>query len=208
MSRRFYFITHPDVVIQPEVPIPEWPLSALGRARMQRGLAQPWVRDIASIHASTERKAVEAARILADHLALPLQRVSELGENDRSSTGYLPRAEFEATADAFFAHPGQSVRGWERAIDAQTRIVASVQRVAAEDRTTGAVAIVSHGAVGALLYCHLNGSGIDRLYDQPANGGGNFFRFNPDGGEPPSGWWAIDVPASAPRACGNGPPQH
>lgn len=192
LGRAFYFITHPEVVIQPEVPIPEWPLSASGRARMQRGLEQPWVRDITAILASTERKAVEAARILAAHLALPLQRIPELGENDRSSTGYLPRAEFEAVADAFFAHPGQSVRGWERALDAQVRIVEAVQRLATADSTTGAVAVVSHGAVGALLWCELNGVTIDRRYDQPANGGGNYFRFTLRP-KTCSSWAAIDA---------------
>lgn len=198
-GRAFYFITHPEVVIQPEVPIPQWPLSASGRARMQRGLGQPWVRDIASIHASTERKAVEAAQILAGHLALPLQCIPELGENDRASTGYLPRAEFESVADAFFAHPGQSVRGWERAIDAQRRIVDAVGRLAEAERTTGTVAIVSHGAVGALLWCDLNGVGIDRRYDQPANGGGNYFRFTLQPGAC-SSWRAIDDLEAAPTA--------
>ena len=137
MSRPFYFITHPEVTIQPDVPIPEWPLSRRGRARMQRGLAQPWVRDITSIYASTERKAVEAAQILAAHLALPFQSIPALGENDRSSTGYLPRAEFERVADAFFAQPAQSVRGWERAIDAQSRIVGAVRALGDADRTRG-----------------------------------------------------------------------
>ena len=34
---------------------------------------------------------------------------ADLGENDRSATGYLPKAEFEAMADAFFARPDESV---------------------------------------------------------------------------------------------------
>jgi broad specificity phosphatase PhoE len=192
MRRPFYYITHPEVTILPEVPIPDWPLSAAGRARMERGLAQPWVPRITSIYASTERKAADAARILAAHRALPFHCIPALGENDRSATGYLPRDEFEAVADRFFACPTEPVRGWERAIDAQARIVAAVAALAAADRTTGAVAIVAHGAVGALLYCHLGSMPIDRRYDQPGNGGGNFFRFtlNPPAAE--SAWRAID----------------
>lgn len=192
MNRPFYFITHPEVTILPEVPIPQWPLSAAGRARMERGLAQPWVPRITSIYASTERKAVEAAHILAAHLALPVQCIPTLGENDRSSTGYLPRQEFEAVADLFFARPAESVRGWERAIDAQSRIVAAVTALAAADRTDGAVAIVAHGAVGALLYCHLAGMVIDRRHDQPGNGGGNYFRFTLHPPVAESAWRALD----------------
>jgi len=36
-----YFVTHPDVEIDPAVPVPQWPLSARGRARMTTLLAKP-----------------------------------------------------------------------------------------------------------------------------------------------------------------------
>lgn len=72
-------------------------------------------------------------------------------ENDLSATGFLPPRKFERVADAFFAEPTVSVRGWERALDAQRRIVAEVQAIDGSDTTRGTVAIVSHGAVGALL---------------------------------------------------------
>ena len=120
--RHIYFITHPNVVISPDVPITQWPLSALGTQRMRQALRQPWVRDITAIYSSTEQKAIDGAAILADHLALDFTQVHALGENDRSSTGYLVLAEFEAVADQFFAEPEVSVRGWERAVDAQARI--------------------------------------------------------------------------------------
>jgi hypothetical protein len=105
MARSYYFITHPDVVISRDVPITEWPLSERGRTRMRAGLEQPWVRTITSIYASSERKAIDGAQILAGHLSLDFERVPALGENDRSSTGYLPPSEFEAAADEFFAGP-------------------------------------------------------------------------------------------------------
>ena len=178
MARSYYFITHPDVVISRDVPITEWPLSERGRARMRAGLEQPWVRTITSVYASTERKAIDGAHILAGHLSLDFEQIPALGEIVRSSTGFLPPSEFEATADEFFARPDGSVRGWERAIDAQTRIVRAVERLAAVDRTSGAVAIVAHGAVGALLHCWLSDRAIARRYDQPATGGGNYFRFS------------------------------
>ena len=48
----FYFITHPNVVVSRDVPVPRWPLSELGRRRMHAGLKQPWVRDITAIYCS------------------------------------------------------------------------------------------------------------------------------------------------------------
>jgi broad specificity phosphatase PhoE len=196
MSRLLYFISHPNVVIDPVLPVPRWPLSQTGRARMLAGLAQPWVREITAVYTSTEQKAVDAAEILANHLAIRFAQEADLGENDRSSTGFLEPEEFERVANEFFKYPDKSVRGWERAADAQARIVSAVTRIARSDQTQGSIAIVSHGAVGTLLHCSLAGNEISRRWDQPANGGGNFYPFTLD---PPAAhaWWsAVDLGAA------------
>ena len=196
MSRSLIFITHPDVVIDPAVPVTAWPLSELGRQRTQQALAQPWMAEISAIYCSDEQKAIDTAEILATANALSIHRVTDLGENDRSSTGFLPPAEFERIADQFFAAPHQSVRGWETAAAAQHRIVQAVTEIAQSDRSVGLIAIVSHGAVGTLLYCHLTGQPISRRWDQPPNGGGNYFHFQI---EPPTcaSWWQpIDEPSA------------
>jgi broad specificity phosphatase PhoE len=192
--RTFYLITHPNVVISRDVPVPRWPLSELGKQRMRAGLRQPWVRDITAIYCSTEQKAIDGAAILGEHLSLPFHVVEALGENDRSATGFLPPDEFERVADEFFARPHESVRGWERAVDAQSRIVRAIEKI--EDNAT--VAIVSHGAVGTLLYCHLAGEPIARRWDQPPNGGGNYYRFTLSPRAVHSWWRAIDTSVVAP----------
>jgi len=191
-----YFITHPNVVISRDVPVPQWPLSEVGRARMRHGLHQPWVHDLTAIYCSTEQKAIDGARILAEHRSLSFTPMAELRENDRSATGFLPPHEFERVADAFFANPQVAVRGWERAVDAQARIVQAVEQVVTTDPTAGSVAIVSHGAVGTLLYCALAGHPIDRRWDQPPNGGGNYFHFTLAPRAAHSWWNPIDEHAS------------
>ena len=173
-----YFITHPDVVIDPHVPVPEWPLNERGRARLRAMIGQHWLKGICCIFASHERKARDAAQILADALGLDGYRVvPDLRENDRSATGYLPKQEFEATADAFFADPHERVRGWESALAAQARIVRAVEEILSQAPTEGDLAIVGHGGTGTLLLCHLARLPIDRRYDQPATNGGNWFAF-------------------------------
>jgi broad specificity phosphatase PhoE len=159
---------------------------------MRAGLRQPWISEVTAIYSSTEQKAIDGAAILAGHLSIGFQEVHDLGENDRSATGFLRREEFERVADQFFASPGLSVRGWERAIDAQLRIVRAVEHIAALDKTEGAIAIVSHGAVGTLLYCHLAREPIDRRWDQPPNGGGNFYSFTLSPRQVHSWWRPID----------------
>jgi broad specificity phosphatase PhoE len=162
-----FFVTHPDVAIDPARPVPDWSLSAVGAARMRAAVRQP------------ERKANEAAESLAGARGLAFATMAALGENDRSATGYLPKPEFEALADRFFAHPGQSVRGWERALDAQRRIVGAFEAVLALARPDHDTAIIAHGAVGALLICALETIPISRGQDQPPGGGGNYFAIDP-----------------------------
>ena len=161
-----WFITHPDIVIDPARPVPRWRLSNIGIARMRAYAAPP---ALTAIWASTEAKAIEAAGLLAAGLGLPVGVDAALGENDRSATGYLPQDEFETMADLFFGRPEDSICGWETAVDAQARIVAATTRLL-EGHTGGDVAFVAHGAVGALLLCALLGEPISRAMDQPGAG--------------------------------------
>ena len=149
------FLTHPEVVIDPDQPVPEWPLNAIGRARMERFAELLADRDVSAVYASTERKAMDGAAIVAERLGLSYETDEDLGENDRSSTGYIAPPEFWEVVREFFGHPHESIRGWERAIDAQTRIVNAVSRILREDETSGDIVIVSHGGVGCLLTAHL-----------------------------------------------------
>jgi broad specificity phosphatase PhoE len=135
---------------------------------------------------------MDAATIRADGLGLAFTTMAALGENDRSATGYLPKGEFEALADAFFAQPEHSIRGWERAVDAQRRIIAAVHAILASAPPDGDIAIVAHGAVGALLICALESLPISRTQDQPPGNGGFYFPIDTRTGLLRHGWTAID----------------
>ena len=166
-----WFVTHADVVQDPDVPVPKWPLSDVGRARHAAGNAVLAASGITSIFCSDEQKARDGAAIHAEALGLSPRVVAGLGENDRSATGYLPPGAFEAAADAFFAEPNLSYKGWERACDAQTRIVAGVQ--ACDDMApAGSMLIVGHGGVGALLRAHVGKQPISRKLEAGVPGGG------------------------------------
>lgn len=171
-----FYLTHPQVAIDPAVPVPRWGLSETGRARAAVLAGRQWVHSLCRIVSSAETKAVETATLLAAGTNIPVEIDDAMGENDRSSTGFLDPVAFEAAADRFFAAPHESWNGWERAVDAQTRIVAALERLLeAHDRSLP-VLLVGHGAVGTLLQCHIAGRAIARAWDQPA-GGGNIFAF-------------------------------
>ena len=183
------YVTHPEVQVDSAVPVPKWSLSARGKSRALALLEQPWLKAVGRIVSSDETKAIETARLVAEHLELSLEIRPGIGENDRSSTGFVPEAEFEALASAFFLEAEQSIRGWERAVDAQRRIaqgLADLLTPAERD-----VLVVGHGGVGTLWFCFLNGLAIDRRHDQP--GQGHYFSVNLQTRRAEHGWRPIDV---------------
>ncbi|UWR76748.1 histidine phosphatase family protein [Phaeobacter inhibens] len=188
------YITHPQVIVDSQVQVTEWQLSPLGAERVD-WLAKR-VADLSStcpvaMVCSAERKAIETATPLADALGVDLEQRPHTHENDRSSTGFIPPDAFERQADAFFASPTRSVRGWETAQAAQARILREVLAVEA-DHERRALIICGHGAVGTLLYCALAGLEIDRRWDQPP-GGGNWFAYDRLSRRPLSHWAPIET---------------
>lgn len=187
------YISHPQVMIDPDTDVMQWTLNATGHARIT-ALCASAPRALAgtvAIYASPERKARDSAAPLAQVLGLSVQIAQDSFENDRSSTGFLPPAEFETVADQFFANPNDSIRGWERAIDAQTRIVSSMESIL-NASPAGDVLVVGHGAVGTLLYCAYSSITISREHDQ-GPGGGNMMVFDRKTRVPLEKWKQIET---------------
>lgn len=186
------YITHPQVQIDSSVPVPDWGLSAVGRARAETCARQPWVQRLTRIISSGERKAIETAEILAATAGLRIEIDPSTHENDRSATGFLQPSDFEKAADWFFAHPEESYRGWERATDAQARIVGAVNAILATHDANKPIAFIGHGGVGTLLKCHMSATPISRQRDQPG-GGGNLFCFSLADRRISCDWTAIEI---------------
>ncbi len=191
MTGRAIFLTHAEVVIDPATPVTEWGLSAEGHRRHAAFAASEALAAVSTVCSSTERRAVDAAAPVAERLGLPLVQHADLGENDRSATGYLPPEAFWPMVDRFFGAPDLSADGWETARAAQHRIVSAVGRVLAQAAAGGDVLIVAHGGVGALLRHHLLGRDIDRTQGQPHPGGGCWFAFDRAMSAGPTDWRII-----------------
>lgn len=192
---RALYVTHPQVMMDANVPVPLWGLSDQGRQRAARFAQSGVVPRGAMIFSSRERKALELAELLATQAGTAVLSDHLMGENDRSATGFLPPELFEATADRFFAEPDNSVDGWERANDAQRRIVGAVTTALASVPAGTPAVFCGHGAVGTLLKCHVAGRPISRSEDQTrtgGTGGGNCFSFDLAGGRIGCEWTLLE----------------
>lgn len=170
------YLSHPEVVIDPSISVPCWALSERGCDRAAVFARKLQYRGLSWIVSSTETKARETASIIGDILAIAPEHHEDMGENDRSATGFVPPERFEALANMFFAFPEKSVLGWETAREAQARIVGAVERVIGEHDREARILFVGHGAVGTLLRCALLAVPIARRHDQ--KGAGNAFAFS------------------------------
>lgn len=145
------YVTHPQIRIDPDVPVPRWGLSDVGAARAEKAARCHWARQLRRILSSDETKALETAAVIARSSDVEVEVLEHSGENDRSATGFLVPDEFEKAANWFFANPEQSFHGWERAVDAQQRIVSAVSSVLDKHDPSQPIAFVGHGGVGTLL---------------------------------------------------------
>ena len=189
------YLTHPQVRMDAAVPVPLWGLSDEGFARAEAFVARRIIPAGTFVFSSRETKALELAEIVAAAAGTPVLADHLMGENDRSATGFLPPELFEMTADRFFAEPEVSVDGWERAADAQARIVATVLMALKSVPPETPVIFCGHGAVGTLLKCHFGQRAIARSEDQSRHanrGGGNGFLFDAESKTLKSEWVEMD----------------
>ena len=175
--------------MDPEVPVPQWRLSPLGRSRIEAIASRDWVTGLAACVSSDETKAIETAAIIAAEAKAPIWVDPLSGEVDRSSTGYLSEDRHEEQRLRLFGEPETSANGWERAVDAQARVVAATDRFL-DHAPAGNVALIGHGAVGAFLSCHLSGRAITLEADQTR--AGSVFAFDRDTRALVFGWTEIE----------------
>ena len=160
MMAKLILVRHAEVQIEKEIDPTLWKLSPEGRESIhQLSKANVW-RDIQKIYTSPETKAIETAQILAAHHRLDVETIEDLREVDRSHGGFLPH--YEEAAKEFFTKEGENIFGWERAIDAEGRIVRGIERLVRANRESS-IAVVSHGLVLTLYVTFITSRRGERL---------------------------------------------
>jgi broad specificity phosphatase PhoE len=193
------YLSHPQVLIDPAVPVPRWSLSDHGRSRIMALKGAGWLAHTTRIVSSSETKARETAAIMGAATGIRPEADPELDEIDRSATGYVPHDHHETLADAFFAAPAISADGWEKAIDVASRGMAALHRHVAS-QGPGDLLLVGHGGIGTLIWCHIAGLAPAREQDQPSGGGAVWSATLP-GLSPLHGWRLAEAVADPDSRC-------
>ena len=138
-----------------DVPVPRWPLSELGKKRMP-GLRQPCGArgqvDLLQHRAEGDRRRNHP---FPEHPGVPFVEVPELARTTVRPPAFYRRTNSSASRTSSSPRADRLVRAGNAPWMHRSRSSSAIERIA--EKTEAVIAIVAHGAVGTLLYCHLAG---------------------------------------------------
>lgn len=148
-----YLITHAHTQQKREQDATGWDLSPAGQEQARALTRLPFWADVARLVVSTEAKTrLTVAPVLATR-KLPLTVDPRFAELRRGSAWV---EDYTARVAEVFAHPAQSVGGWERADDALARFLEGIHALAAAFPQE-TIALVGHGLTFSLFRAWLLG---------------------------------------------------
>lgn len=147
--RKLILIKHARPQIDPNRPSEEWQLGDEGRRGATSLVDKLRPYEFDRLFSSAEPKALQTAQILSREMDRPVEQFPDLHEHDRRDVPHMDSREFISLIALFFKEPNRLVLGNETANEAAARFEAAVDRLL--EKTTGDVAIVSHGTVISLF---------------------------------------------------------
>jgi len=128
-----------------------WPLSERGEEQVKQLAAQPFWDEVKAIISSPAPKAIATVHPIAVERNIPIHAHDGLRELRRTKERL---ADYDARVIEVFQRPALSVGGWERAADAQRRMLTTLEELI--QKFDGApFAVASHGMALALLLASL-----------------------------------------------------
>lgn len=190
-----HVVSHPEVQVDPAVPVPQWGLSDAGRARLRRLLEFPWARSAVLVASSAETKALQTARPSPRPAVARCTSTRSWGRTTAAArVSPRPRGSRRSPTPSS-SNPGAACAGGRprpppSSASCTPWTACSGERGSCPDpaRTTSWV-VATHGGVGTLLLCALRGIPVDRRHDQP--GQGSWYRFDTVTGRVAEGWRRI-----------------
>ena len=147
---KLILVKHSLPEILPEIPASEWHLSAEGRRRCQVLADELSGHDPDLIFSSSEPKAQETAKIVAQQIVKSLFIATGLHEHERKKVRFTNEEQFEASVKEFFEQPDALVFGEETAAQSLNRFSNAVYQLISQNSDQNLV-VVSHGAVITLF---------------------------------------------------------
>jgi broad specificity phosphatase PhoE len=150
MMRQVILVKHASPMVVPGKSSDQWPLSSAGKEAAGRLVDKLTGYGATAVVSSTEPKAAETARIVAEGLDLPAETYAGLHEHERRTVPHLKTSDFLSLMAQVFRRKEEVVLGEESAAAALTRFRKALEGVCAR-HAEGNLIIVAHGTVIALF---------------------------------------------------------
>ena len=144
---KIYLIRHAETQQDTGAEASQWVLSERGEEQVELLSQQSFWAEVKAVISSPERKAIATVQDIAFEKKIPFSTHDCLRELQRTPE-YI--ADYDARVLEVFEQPARSIGGWERAADAQARIMRCVEELIAA-HAEAPIAICSHGMALALL---------------------------------------------------------
>jgi len=162
MNNTFYFLRHGKTKADENIPVSKWVLSEEGKQEAE-DLAKSGIFDaVEVIYSSTEEKASQTAKPIAEKLGKEIIKIEALSELNRDKGGFMDSEKYEKTAKDCLENPGESIENWEPASQALKRFENEIVSIEKENENKK-ILIIGHGYTINMYFAKLLGI-WDKVY--------------------------------------------
>lgn len=162
MNNTFYFLRHGATQRDNNVPISQWNLSEKGEKEAKFLAEQDFFDEINIILSSSEQKAYQTAKPIADKLKKEITQVKEISELNRDKGGFMEPEKYEELVKYSLKHLDESVHNWETAIHALERFTKKIEEIDNQYENKK-ILVVGHGFTINLYFAKLLGD-LNNVY--------------------------------------------
>lgn len=155
-NNTFYFLRHGGTKRDKNVSISKWIISDKGEQQAKDVANRGIFNDIDLIFSSSEQKAYQTAKPIADKLGKEIKQLEQISELNRDNGGFMKPEEYEEAIKFCIEHLDQSLHNWETAIHALDRFSKKIEELDKEYENKR-ILIVGHGFTINLYFSKLLG---------------------------------------------------
>ena len=154
MNNTFYFLRHGETEKDLNVLISQWKLSEKGEEQARKLADENTFSEVDIVIASTEEKAYQTAKPIADKLKREIIRIEEISELNRDKGGFMGAENYEKTLKYCLENLDKSLHNWETAEHALERFSKKIEQIDKEYENKK-ILVVGHGFIINLYFAKL-----------------------------------------------------
>ncbi|MFH1456148.1 MAG: histidine phosphatase family protein [archaeon] len=162
MKNELIFLRHAETKKDKSIPVSQWVLTREGKEKSKNLTNDKYLLDVDIIITSTEKKAFQTAKHLADKLNKEIIQIKDLSELNRDKGEIMTKEEYDQMKVKIFEDLDFTDFGWETCNHALERFRKTVKEIDKKYENKK-ILIVAHGTVMTLYFSYLQNS-LDNIF--------------------------------------------